>query len=69
MEPGEVIGEYTIVSVAALSLRYRFTNGTKTWRALIGHFHEWMESEGHFRGRCNGKESNVADQRHSHPED
>lgn len=59
MYAGEVIGEYTIVWVGEVFLRYRYTNGKQSWRTFIHEWHEWMEMKGHYRTRCNGR-PNVA---------
>lgn len=53
MYAGEVIGEYTIIWVGAVFLRYRYTNGHRTWRIFIHEWEEWMEITGHYRRRCN----------------
>ena len=55
MYAGEVIGEYTIVWVGEVFLRYRYTSGKKSWRTFIHEWHEWMEMMGHYRTRCNGR--------------
>lgn len=54
---GDIIGDFEIVSVRALAVSYRRIGGTKKWHARISELHEWLELEGYYRPRCNGRSS------------